>query len=159
MTKKNAARLVTALVMAGLAVMVVVRHSSVGVQPQKAEGATPQTTIYTMLDAARSGDIAAYLDEYTGSLQASLKQTIDEKTEAAFARYLRASDSEIKGVAVSEPRPLSDREVAVKVEYVYQDRNEAQTLVLEKAGERWKITRVDDATRVKTPVPYGSKVE
>jgi hypothetical protein len=45
------------------------------------------------------------------------------------------------------------------VEYVYQDRNEAQIMHLEKAGNDWKIARVDGAERVKTPVPYGTPVQ
>jgi hypothetical protein len=47
----------------------------------------------------------------------------------------------------------------VRVEYVYQDRNEAQTMYLEKASSGWKITRVDGAERVKTLVPYGTPVQ
>jgi len=35
---------------------------------------TPPDAIYAMLDAARAGNVSAYLASYTGSMQASLEQ-------------------------------------------------------------------------------------
>jgi len=123
------------------------------------EPPTPQDTIYAMLDAARAGNVAAYLACYSGALQASLQQSARESTEAGFARYLRDSNAAIKGVAVNDPQPVAENEVGVRVEYVYQERNEAQTMHLEKVNGAWKITRVDGAERVKTLIPYGTPVQ
>lgn len=120
---------------------------------------TPQDAVYRMLDAARSGNVAAYLASYSGALQTSLQQSARESSEAGFAKYLMDSQAAIKGIAVGEPQPLSDTQVTVRVEYVYQDRNEAQTMQLEKSGGEWKITRADGAERVKTLVPYGTPVK
>jgi hypothetical protein len=119
---------------------------------------SPQDAIYGMLDAARSGNVAAYLACYTGPMLASLQQSVRETTEAAFSGYLRDSNSSIKGVAVSDPQISSDREASARVEYVYQDRNEVQIVHLEKAAGEWKIARVESAERVKTLVPYGTPV-
>ena len=47
----------------------------------------------------------------------------------------------------------------MRVEYVYQDRNEAQMMFLEKAQGGWRIARVDGTERVKTLVPYGTPVQ
>ena len=58
----------------------------------------------------------------------------------------------------SEPERLSEGEVKARVEYVFAGRNEVQIVYLEKAGERWKIARVDDAQRIETLVPYGTPV-
>jgi hypothetical protein len=58
-----------------------------------------------------------------------------------------------------EPQPLTEREVKLKVEYVYQDRNETQQLYVEKTPGGWRIARVDSAERVKTLVPYGTPVQ
>ncbi|MDQ2901371.1 MAG: hypothetical protein M3Y07_16475 [Acidobacteriota bacterium] len=124
----------------------------------KAE-ATPQDAIYAMLDAARAGDTKAYMRSYTGQMAALLKQSVSESTDAGFAKYLKDTNAAIKGVAISEPQPLTDREMKVRVEYVYQDRNEAQTMYLEKQPDGWKIARVDGAERVKTLVPYGTPVQ
>jgi hypothetical protein len=121
--------------------------------------AGPQDTIYGMLDAARTGNVAVYLGSYTGALQASLLEAVRESTEKGFAKYLQDSNVAIKGVAVSDPQPVSESVVSVRVEYVYQDRNEAQNLRLEKVNGEWKISAVDGAERVKTLVPYGTPVK
>jgi len=120
---------------------------------------TPQDAIYGMLDAARAGDVKTYLATYSGQMTAALQQSVAETTESKFAQYLKDSNAAIKGVAVSEPQPLTDTQVKVRVEYVYQDRNEAQTMFLEKQGGVWKITQVEGAERVKTLVPYGTPVQ
>jgi hypothetical protein len=156
MNRKNAATIVTLLLLAGIfAAAVLRRDRAKAVAPD----ATPRDTIYQMLDAARAGDPAAYLSHYTGGMETQLKQSIAEKSESGFKQYLLASNAEIKGVALAEPKLVSDSEAEVSVEYVYQDRNEVQRMYLEKRGDRWKIARVDGAERVKTLVPYGTPVE
>jgi hypothetical protein len=120
---------------------------------------TPQDTIYGMLDAAREGNVKKYLAAYTGQMETSLKEAIAESTEAGFAKYLRDSNAPIKGIAITEPQVLTDREVKIRVEYVYQDRNEVQYMYLEKTNGAWQIARVDSTQRIKTLVPYGTPVE
>jgi hypothetical protein len=120
---------------------------------------SPQDAIYAMLDAARDGNVDAYLDAYTGQIQGSLKQAVAETTREGFARYLKESNEAIKGIAISEPQALTDGEMKVRVEYVYQDRNEAQTMYVERVGDGWKIARVDGLERVKTLIPYGTPVQ
>jgi hypothetical protein len=120
---------------------------------------TPQDAIYAMLDAARDGDVKAYLGAYTGQMEASLRQTLAESNPERFAQYLRQSNAAIKGVAIAEPQALTEGETKVRVEYVYQDRNEAQTMYLEKQSAGWKIARVDGVERVKTLIPYGTPVQ
>jgi hypothetical protein len=120
---------------------------------------TPQDAIYAMLDAARVGDVKTYLAAYTGQMETALKQSIAETTEPSFAKYLKDQNGSIKGIAISEPQTLTDREVKVRVEYVYQDRNEAQMMFLEKASGGWRIARVDTTERLKTLVPYGTPVQ
>jgi len=121
--------------------------------------AAPQDPIYAMLDAARQGDVAAYLACYTGAMRTALDASVRESGREAFARYLRDSNSAIKGIAIQSPERLGNSEARIRVEYVYQDRNEVQNLFLEMSGAVWKIARVDSAERVKTLVPYGTPVE
>lgn len=120
---------------------------------------TPQDAVYAMLDAARDGKVADYLAAHTGQMRASLDQAVAEQGRDAFARYLKESNAAIKGVALEPPQPLTDREVKVRVEYIFADRNEVQFLYLEKDGNRWRIARVDSAERIKTLVPYGTPVQ
>jgi hypothetical protein len=126
-------------------------------QPKTA--ATPQDTIYAMLDAARDGDPAKYLACYSGQMLTSLEQSVNETGKEGFTKYLKDSNAPIKGVALNEPQVLTDREVKVRVEFVYQERNEVQFMYLEKSGSAWKIARVDATERVKTLIPYGTPVQ
>lgn len=119
----------------------------------------PQDAIYAMLEAARAGDVKKYLDNYTGQMEATLRQSLAETTEPAFGKYLKASTAAVKGVAVSDPQTITDVEAKVRVEYIYQDRNEAQTMYLEKGSAGWKISRADSDERVKTLIPYGTPVK
>ena len=166
MSKERKARVVTIVVLAGALTVVfgkkagwkisqiaIPKPAAVKQEPQ------PQDAIYAMLDAARAGDVRQYLGSYTGQMEASLKQSLSETTPAAFRKYLQDSNAAIKGIAISEPQNLTDREMKVRVEYVYQDRNEAQTMYLEKTPAGWKIARVDGIERVKTLVPYGTPVQ
>ena len=120
---------------------------------------TPEDAVYAMLDAARNGDVKRYLVAYSGPMAATLRQTIADSSEAGFRQYLQDTNASLKGVAVMAPEKVSDREVTVRVEYVYQDRNEAQIMSLEKISSGWKIVKVDAAQRVKTLIPYGTPVK
>ena len=118
-----------------------------------------QDAIYAMIDASRAGDVQAYLSRYAGQMRSTLEQSVRETGPERFSRYLKDSNSVVKGIAVSEPEPVSGGGMKVRLEYVYQDRNEAQTVFLEKAAGEWKIIRVDGSDRVKTLIPYGSPVQ
>jgi hypothetical protein len=119
----------------------------------------PRDAIYQMLDAARAGDAEAYLKCFSGQMATQLQQSQAEMGARAFSRYLTNTNKEIKGVALSEPVAVTDREVRVRVEYVYQDRNEVQQMYLEKTPDGWRIARLDAAERIKTLVPYGTPVQ
>jgi hypothetical protein len=158
MTKERKAQAITVLVLAGGLGAALYRKGTfdrmslpAAISQQKAE-ATPQDTIYAMLDAAREGDVDKFLSAYGGDLQSSLRRSVTPQ-------YLKDMNSPIKGVALNDPAPISEREVKVRVEYVFQDRNEAQIFYLEKAGADWKITRMENSERVKTLVPYGTPVQ
>jgi hypothetical protein len=122
-------------------------------------GQDPQDAIYAMLAAARTGDTKSYLASFSGPMEATLRQTLAERTESDFAKYLRDSQATVKGVAVSDPETTADGQAKVRVEYIYQDRNEAQTMYLEKGPRGWKINRADSDERVKTLIPYGTPVK
>lgn len=165
MTKESKVRAVTVAVIAAAAILVIGRQAgwqlpsaARTVSPAPAGGERPQDAIYRMLDAAGRGDAGAYIDCYSGAMRRRLEQTRDEMTAAGFTRYLVDNNKQVKGVAIADPDMLSGSEVEVRVEFVYQDRNEAQQFFLEKSGGKWMIARVTAAERVDTPVPYGTPV-
>ncbi|MGH9666118.1 MAG: hypothetical protein ACRD9L_16965 [Bryobacteraceae bacterium] len=163
MSKDRKARIVTIVILVAALSVVLGRKAGwklpTSLPARAAVEATPQDTIYAMLDAAREGSVRKYLASYTGQMEAALKQTISEQSDAAFIQYLKDSNAPIKGIAITEPQQLTDSEVKVRVEFVYQDRNEVQFMYLDKVAGAWKIARVDSTERVKTLVPYGTPVQ
>jgi hypothetical protein len=119
----------------------------------------PQDAIYAMLDAVRDGDLPKYLEAHTGPMEASLRRAAAEIGEARLLQSLQEKNSPVKGIAIQEPQRLSEREVKARVEYIFADRNEVQLVYLEKAGERWKIAKVETAQPIDAPVPYGTPVK
>jgi hypothetical protein len=156
MTSKRTTTIVTALVMASLLAFAISRHSVRRAEPASETG--PEGAIYTMLEAARAGDVSAYLSQYSGPMASTLRAVVAEKSEAGFRDYLRSTNAEVKGIAVSGVHQVSNSEAELQLEYVFQDRNEVQSVKLERERDRWKIVRVDSAERVKTLVPYGTPV-
>jgi hypothetical protein len=143
------ARVITIVMLTAIGLFIATRKR----EPQPtALVSKPQDAIYAMLDAARTGDVEQYLSYYTGGLAESLRQSVTGK-------YLRETNEPIKGIAVNEPQQITDREVKVRVEFVYQDRNEAQIFYLQKAGEQWRIANLGTAERLKTLAPYGSPAQ
>jgi hypothetical protein len=120
--------------------------------------ASPEDAVYAMLDAARAGDTHAYLASFSGPMHDQLLQVMKETSEANFAAYLKSQNTAFQGVAVSVTDRPSDAEAQVRVEYVYRNRNEVQSVYLRKEASRWRIVKVAGAEQVKAPVPYGSAV-
>jgi hypothetical protein len=158
MTQSRKAQLLTMGLLA-LAFGIAVGRKQVFHSTGESPPAAAQDAIYAMLDASRAGNVEAYLASYSGQMLSALEQSVRETGPERFSRYLKDSNSAIKGIAVSDPEPVSVREVKVRVEYVYQDRNDAQTVYLEKSGGDWKIFRVDGSERVRTLIPYGTPVQ
>jgi len=158
MTQPRKAQLLTIGLLA-LALGIAVGRKQVFHSTGESPPAAAQDAIYAMLDASRAGNVEAYLASYSGQMLSALEQSVRETGPERFSRYLKDSNSAIKGIAVSDPEPLSVREMKVRVEYVYQDRNDAQTVYLEKSGGDWKIFRVDGSERVRTLIPYGTPVQ
>jgi hypothetical protein len=126
MTRPRLSNAATVLLLAGLLALGILRRQG---DPE----VSPKDPIYAMLDAARAGDGKRYMEQYTGSMAALLKRTVEEKTITSFRVWLKSRNAEIKGVAISEPQMISDREASIRVEYIYQDRDEVQLVFLEKS--------------------------
>ncbi|HIE52353.1 MAG TPA: hypothetical protein EYP85_11390 [Armatimonadetes bacterium] len=157
MKRKNpqqlAAGVVTIFVLA--AVVWYIRTPGPASKPQKED--QPEQIIWDMLDAARAGDVRAYLNCFSGELKTRLRQTVEEQGPRAFSQYLRRSQRGVMGVALSDVRRTSGDTVRVRVEYVYRDKNEVQMHRLRRERGRWKIVEVGSTQRIKTLIPYGTE--
>ena len=120
--------------------------------------ATPEDTVYGMLDAARAGDTTVYVDTFAGSLQQQIQQVIRESGRKQFATYLTGQSSSFQSIALSVADQPSDVEARLRIEYVYANRNEVQIFHLRKSGAHWKIIGISGRDQIKTLIPYGTAV-
>jgi hypothetical protein len=157
MTRDAQPKIATVTVLAIALGIAAFRTGGLSLQLPVSSEATPSDAIYSMLDAAKAGDINRYLAAFTGEQQQSLRRIRSESRD--FAQYLRDSNVDLKGVAVMEPQSQTEARVRVRVEYVYQDRNEAQDFLLEKNGSSWKIAGIENAERTPTLIPWGTPVQ
>lgn len=164
MTKQRRVQVVTLFVIAAGLVLVVGRETGWRLPAGEILSSSapavddPVDAINRMTDAAREGDVDAYLSCFGGQMEKTLRQSVTEMTPVGFARYLTENNKLIKGIAMYKPEEVSESAVDIRVEYVYVDRNEAQRFRVEKLSSAWVITKVDGVERVETIVPYGTPV-
>ena len=113
--------------------------------------------IRTMSRCSREGNVTAYLDCFAPDLRKRLEGARDEM-KGGFADYLRRRAKPVRGIAFSDETLLDERTVRVKVEWVFEDRNEVQFFQLKKTGGAWKIADMTEAQYKKPIIPYGTKV-
>ena len=162
MTLRARARIATIVVIAAAGLIVLWREGKLSM-PATPVGAgrteaQPHDAIYSMLDAVRDGNLEAYLDAHSGAMAESLRRTVGEVGDSKFMETIQRQNKPLKGIAVNEPERLSASQAKARVEYVFADRNEVQTVFFENAGGKWRISRVDGAQRIKTIIPYGTPV-
>jgi hypothetical protein len=162
MSHQTGARIATVAVIAAAALFVLWREGKLSVPNlpgslERAE-AQPHDAVYRMLDAVRDGDLDAYIDAHSGAMAESLRRAVAEMGQTKFMEALQRQNATLKGIAINEPERLSPAHAKARVEYVFGDRNEAQTVFLENAGGKWRISRVDGTQQLKTIIPYGTRV-
>ena len=158
MNSPRTARLITIAVLAIVVGAIVARKTALRVTESK-PAQEPPDAVYAMLESARAGNVKAYLSYYAGPLESALRESLAESTEATFGKYLKDSQAAVKGVAVSEPEYAGDSQAKVRVEFVYEDRNETQTMMLERGPAGWRIAGTEGDQRIKTLIPYGTPVK
>ena len=127
------------------------------VAPAATDEEAISTAVYATMNAARAGDVSRYLAGYTGPLRVALQRSLEDSGRPAFARYLESLDAGLKGLAVSVEVD-GGREGKARVERVYQERNEAQVVYLEKERGAWRIARTDGDQAVKAAIRYGTPI-
>jgi hypothetical protein len=120
--------------------------------------ATPEDTVYGMLDAARAGDTTVYVDTFSGPLQQQIQQAVRESGKRQFSSYLAGQSASFQSVALSVTDQPSDVEARLRIEYIYSNRNEVQMYHLRKFDSRWKIVGISGTDLTKTLIPWGTAV-
>ena len=120
--------------------------------------ATPEDAVYSMLDAARAGNTAVYVEAFSGPLQHQIQQVVRESGKTQFAIYLSGQSTSFQSVALSIADQPSDVEARLRVEYIYLNRNEVQIYHLQKLDSRWKVVGISGTDLTKTLIPWGTAV-
>ena len=111
-----------------------------------------------MTDAWRLGNVRNYLDCFADPLRAKLQRTATEMGEVKFSEFLKKTNNEVKGLAISGTTAAAADEFEVLLEFIYKDKNESQLHVVRKVNGAWRIVEVKGTTRIPTLVPYGTEV-
>jgi hypothetical protein len=122
------------------------------------EKGSPGGCIRAMLRYSRDGVVKDYLDCFTGELRQELEQARDQAGAKEFANLLRGRAEPVRGVAVSDETAVDDVTTRLKVEWVFEDRNEIQMFTLAKEGGTWRISDMTEAQYMKPEIPYGTEV-
>src|SRR5262245_4057978 len=153
--KNRLPAIVTVLLIAGALVFFIARQRLKTAEPSF-NAASPESVIWRMSDAARVGDVQAYLNCFDGELRRNLEKTVAEMGERKFGDYLKRLNQEITGIAVSDLDLTEGAGAKLRVEFVYRGKNEAQQHHLVLRDGAWKIDRLDESERIKTLIPYGA---
>jgi hypothetical protein len=114
--------------------------------------------IRNMSRYSREGRVEEYLNCFEPELRTRLERARDEMKRNKFADSLRRRAAPVRGIAFSDEIRLDEETIRIKVEWVFEDRNEIQHFMLKKAGDVWKIVDMTEARYKKPIIPYGTKV-
>jgi len=153
--KKRLPAIVTMLLIAGALAFFAARQRLKTADPGF-NAANPESVIWRMSDAARTGDVEAYLNCFEDELRRNLEKTVADMGERKFGEYLKRLNEEITGIAVSGLKLTGEASANLRVEFVYRGKNDAQQHYLVLRDGAWKIDRVDESERIKTLIPYGA---
>ena len=153
--KRTLAALVTAILLAG-ALLLGNRDRRASTAP----AATPEDCIQQMFEAARLGDIDAYLNCFTGPQRKQIERRLADQPRETFAQSLIDAVQDLKGRAIaqtSEQREGANR-VELSVDRVYENGYERQSYQLVREAGAWRIDEVAPAVPYQPDIPYGAPV-
>ncbi|HUG90750.1 MAG TPA: hypothetical protein VML55_07955 [Planctomycetaceae bacterium] len=119
---------------------------------------TLERCLERMLDAARAGDVGAYVACFDGELRRNLESAIAAQSPQRAAAELRSGAADLKSFAthgLERPRP---GEAVVTLERIYSRRNDLERVRLRQHGGAWRIVELVPVDRVAPPIPYGTPV-
>jgi len=164
--KRTIAGFITVAVL-GFVVMRAFRESPTDIAPgasssteQKTDSDSPEECVHRMFAAAEQGDVATYLDCFTGPERQRLERELADQSREVYATSLRDALRELKGRAIFAPeeQETTDNEVLLTVERVYATRTERQTYQLVRESDQWRISAVETARAYQPTKAYGTPV-
>jgi hypothetical protein len=132
--------------------------ASAGPEPSQSVSNAPnpaEVRVGSLLKSALNGDVAGYLDCFSGPLRQRLEREVGERGRDAFAADLKRAAQSRKSHAIFAVEPEGTDAARITVETVYPDRNERQTYHLAQESGTWLV---NDVETIRSQVPkakYG----
>jgi hypothetical protein len=129
-------------------------------RPKATPDEAPEDCVQRMFAAAERGDVAAYLDCFTGQERRRLERELADPSRDDYGRALQDAMAELKGRAILAPDEESEGSdrVTLTVERVYATRMESQKYHLRRESDQWRIESVEAAQSYQPLQPYGTPV-
>jgi len=118
----------------------------------------PEDVVLAMFNAMERGDVKAYLSLLDGKAKERVMLFLREVGWKEFGRQLQRMHDGIKGIAVLPDEFASEDEVKLKVELVFEGKNETQSFRLKRYGRQWKIIELTQPEHQPQAIPYGTPV-
>jgi hypothetical protein len=117
-----------------------------------------EARLNTLLGCAWRGDVAGYLDSFSGPLRGRLEREVNERGRDAFAADLKHAARARKSHAIFAVEPEGPGAARITVETVYPDRNERQTYHLVQASTAgdWLVNDVETLRSQVPKAKYGT---
>jgi hypothetical protein len=109
-----------------------------------------EVRLASLLQAAWNGDVAGYLDCFSGTLRQRLEREVNERGRDVFAADLKRAARSRKSHAIFAVEPEGTGAARITVETVYPDRNERQTYHLAQESAGWLV---NDVETIRSQVP------
>jgi hypothetical protein len=151
-------RIFAGLITIGLLALTLVLSRRPNAPPESGAENSPEKCIERMFTLAEEGNVAGYLDCFTGEERRRLERELGEQTVEAFAQSLQDAVQELKAHVVFAPEEKEPNQVQVTVERVYANRTERQQFHLVQKENDWRVFRIESAQAYQPEVPYGTPV-
>ncbi len=121
---------------------------------------SPAGCLERMFTAAEKGDVAAWLDCFTGSERGRLARQAESQPAEKLAASLQEAVRTLKGRAISgasAPQSAGDA-ASLAVERIYAHHTERQSYHFRRETDGWRIDSVGAVEKHQPPIAYGTPV-
>jgi hypothetical protein len=157
--KRTLAAAITVLIL-GAALWFGRARDAASPRPTESEARTPEACIERMFEAARRGDVAGYLECFSGPERQRLERDLAGRSPDAYRQSLIDAVATLKGRAVFASGAASgpSQPIAYTVDRVYENRTERQIYELVQESGIWRIRDVRPASAFQPVKAYGTPV-
>jgi hypothetical protein len=132
------------------------RHGGI---PRDDAANSPEACLNRMFRAAEAGDVASYLDCFTGTQRERLARDSQSQSDGVFASSLKNAMSGLKGRAIRGPGVVKNADAAtLVVERIYDQHTERQAYHFRHEADGCRIDSLGAVEKRQPSIPYGTPV-